>query len=72
MANAVLHPKENSLTAWHFRVIAINPSSDGIKYSPVVATNLSKIQQIVTAFYKRLFAPSKEILTKIEREVSND
>jgi hypothetical protein len=71
-ANAVLHPKENSLTNWHFHVIAMNPSSDGIKYSPVIATNLPKFQKIVTAFYENLFAPSKEILTKIEQAVAND
>jgi len=39
-ANAVLHPKESNLTTWHFRVIAIDPSSDGYKHSPVIATNL--------------------------------
>jgi hypothetical protein len=49
------------------------PCSDGIRYSPVIATNLPKFQKIVTAFYENLFAPSKEILTKIERQaVTND
>jgi hypothetical protein len=71
-ANAVMHPKENSVTTWHFRVIAMDPSSDGIKYSPVIETNLPKFRKIATAFYKKLFAPSKEILTNIEPAVAND
>jgi hypothetical protein len=71
-ANAVMHPKESNLTTWHFRVIAIDPSSDGYKHSPVIATNLPKFQKMVTAFYENLFAPSKEILMKIERAVAND
>ena len=50
----------------------MNPSSDGIKYIPVIATNLPKFQTIVTAFYENLFVPSKEILTKIKRAVPND
>jgi hypothetical protein len=50
----------------------MNPSSDGIKYSPVIATNLPKFQKIVTAFYENLFAASMKILTKIERAVTND
>ena len=71
-ANAVMHPKESSLTTWHFRVIAIDPSSDGYKHSPVIATNLPKFRKMVSAFYENLFAPSKEILMKIERAVAND
>jgi hypothetical protein len=42
------------------------------KQAPVIATNLSKFWRIVTAFYENFFAPSKDILTKIEQAVSND
>jgi hypothetical protein len=48
----------------------MNPSSDGIRYSPFIARKPPQIQKIVTAFYKNLFAPSKEILTKIEKAVT--
>jgi hypothetical protein len=41
-ANAVTHPKEKNLTTRHFCVIAMDPSSDGIKYSPVIVTNHPK------------------------------
>jgi hypothetical protein len=53
-----MHPKESNLTNWHFRVIAIDPSSDGYKHSPVIATNLPKFQKMVNAFFENLFAPS--------------
>jgi hypothetical protein len=50
----------------------MNPSADGIKYSPVIALNLPNFKKIVTAFCKNLFALSRQILTKIERAVAND
>ena len=50
----------------------MNPSSDGLKYSAVIATNLPKFQKIVTAFYENLIALPKEILSKIERVVTNE
>jgi hypothetical protein len=71
---AVLNPKENKTTVWHYRVIAIDPTcNEGIKKnSPAIATNLPKFQMIATSFYETLFESSKEISTKIERAVFND
>jgi hypothetical protein len=50
----------------------LEPTSDGIKYGPVIATNHPKLRKMVTAFYESLSAPSKEIFMTIERAVAND
>ena len=41
---------ENTLTTWHFRVISMNPSSDGIRYSPVIATKFQSSKRLSLLF----------------------
>ena len=70
--NAVLQPKDGKSMVWHFRVIALDPSSPEIIKNAPIQGKLPKFCDFAAAFYTGLFEKSKAITEKIQRAVAND
>ena len=70
--DAVIEPKDAKSKVWHFRVIALDPSSPEIKNIAPIEAKLPKYRDFVAAFYTGLFEKSKAITEKINRAVAND
>jgi hypothetical protein len=71
-SDAVLSPKDEKSKVWHFRVIALDPSSTEIKNVAPIEAKLPKFRDFAVAFYTGLFEKSKTITEKINRAVAND
>ena len=71
-SDAVFAPKDEKSKVWHFRVIALDPSSTEIKNVAPIEAKLPKFRDFAVAFYTGLFEKSKAITEKINRAVAND
>ena len=71
-SDAVLSPKDEKSKVWHFRVIALDPSSTEIKNVAPIEAKLPKFRDFAVVFYTGLFEKSKIITEKINCAVAND